>query len=233
MNHKTFVFVALIISLFFINSFLTFATGGRGYFMLGPSFVNIDKLNSRLESNNLPKFDNNLFSFGGGGHATIGKLIIGGEGHGLIARDVSNSNYTNSLSCGYGLFNLGYNFLSFDNFDFYGLLGFGGGGYELNIIEKNLPEFDELLKNPKRMVKLSNGGFVLAGEIGLDYIFDFGPKKEDVAAGILLGIRIGYTYAPFMSEWMVESSKITGGPDLPINGFFIRFLIGGGAKTKK
>lgn len=82
--------------------------GGAGYFMPGIQILSIGDLNSKLESKQYPKLSSSFTSFGGGGHAIIYNFVVGGEGHGLVGKDVSNNNYTINLSSGYGIFDLGY-----------------------------------------------------------------------------------------------------------------------------
>ncbi len=126
--------------------------GGKGYFMLGGNIIDIQNLNSRLETKGYPKFSDKFISLGGGGHSIIGKVIIGGEGHGLIKKEASNENYKSSLGVGYGFFDLGYIVFSTENLSLYPLLGLGGGGMSLKIMEKEThPSFDDVLNNPKKV----------------------------------------------------------------------------------
>lgn len=205
--------------------------GGRGYFMCGGSIVDIDALNSRLESKGYSTFSGNFFSFGGGGHAVINRLIIGGEGHALIGRGETSGNYENSLSAGYGCFDLGYILYSTGYLNVYPLLGLGGGGMSLNIMEKGAPSFDEILDDPRRSTEISTGGFLLNVALGTDYLLKLGGDGKE-EGGLVFGLRVGYTFTPIKSEWEMDATDISGGPEIGITGPYIHLMIGGGGISK-
>jgi len=167
--------------------------GGRGYFMFGGNIIDIKSLNSKLESKGYSKFSDNFISFGGGGHGIIGKVIIGGEGHGLAGRETTSGSYKTSIGAGYGFFNVGYLIYTTGAINIYPILGLGGGGIGVKIIEKGTPSFDEVLDNPKRSAELSTGGFLLNLALGADYLLKLG-EDEKGGGGLVFGLRIGYTY---------------------------------------
>ena len=140
--------------------------GGGGYFMVGQDLLNIDNLNSRFEDSGYHDFSGNFISLGGGGHGVHGRLIIGGEGHGLIGTEsyenvISEKKYDTSITAGFGFFNIGYEVFSTGNLGVYPLIGLGGGGLSIFITEKGVDTFDEVLEEPGRGSILSTGGFLL------------------------------------------------------------------------
>ena len=83
MINKTKLSLICLLVLFIIFSSMTFAQekakksgGGRGYFMIGWSMLDIDKLNAQLSSKGYTEFSNNFISIGGGGHGIVNKLIM-------------------------------------------------------------------------------------------------------------------------------------------------------------
>jgi hypothetical protein len=208
--------------------------GGMGYSMLGRSTIDIKDLNTKLESKGYSKISDNFFSVGGGGHGIINnRLIIGGEGHGLLGEEVTSGNYKNSLNIGYGFFDLGYIVYSIKDLRVYPLLGLGGGGMNLKIAEKLTSlSFDNVLDNPKRNVELSTSGFLLNLALGIDYLLKFG-EDEKGRAGMILGLRAGYTLSPFKGGWEMDEIEISGAPEIGITGPYIRLMIGGGEIGKK
>lgn len=206
--------------------------GGRGYFMCGGSIVDIDALNSRLEGKGYSEFSHNFFSIGGGGHAIINRVIIGGEGHALIGRGETSGNYENSLSAGYGFFDVGYIVYSTRYLNVYPLLGLGGGGVDLKIMERGAPSFDEVLDDPKRSANLSTGGFLLNVALGTDYLLKLGGDEEG-EGGLVFGLRVGYTFTPIKGEWEMNGTEISGGPEVGITGPYVHLMIGGGGVSKE
>lgn len=202
--------------------------GGRGYFMFGGSAIEIKDLNSRLEAQGYSKISDNFFSFGGGCHRIIGRVIIGGEGHRLIGKEVTSKNYKTSLEAGYGFFNLGYIVYSTEKLKVYPLVGLGGGRMTLNIVEKGTsPSFDDVLNNPRRGVELSTGSFLLNFALGADYLLRF-DKDEKGEGGLIFGLRLGYIFAPSRGDWKMGEVDIFGAPDASITGPYIRLMIGCG-----
>jgi hypothetical protein len=205
---------------------------GMGYFMFGTNIIDLGPLNSRLESKGYPKFSDNFFSLGGGGHGIINRVIIGGEGHALATRKTTSGSYKMSIGAGYGFFNLGYIVYKTKDLRVYPLLGLGGGGMDLQIMEKGSPSFDEILDNPKRSAKLSTDGFLFSLALGTDYLLKLG-RDEKGEGGLVFGLRIGYTFAPIKGDWSMDGIDISGGPQVGITGPYIHLMIGGGGSGKK
>jgi hypothetical protein len=110
----------------------------------------------------------------------------------------------------------------------YPLLGLGGGGMSLNIVERGTsPSFDEVLDDPKRDVELSTGGFLLNLALGTDYLLKLGGDEKEESC-FIFGLRTGYIFAPIKGNWEMDGVDISGGPDVGITGPYIRLMIGGG-----
>jgi len=232
--------VVVVVSTFFTNisegqERAKFAKGGggMGYSMFGRSTIDIGDLNEKLESKGYTKLSDSFFSVGGGGYGIINnRVIIGGEGHGLLGDEVTSGNYKNSLYIGYGFFNLGYIVYSVKDLRVYPLLGIGGGTMNLKIAEKVTSlSFNDILDNPKRKVELTTGGFLLNVAFGADYLLKL-SEDERGKAGFLLGLRAGYTFAPFTGNWNMDDIEISGAPEIGITGPYIRLLFGGGGFDK-
>ncbi len=206
--------------------------GGMGYFMAGGHILSISSLNTRLANRGYPKFSSTFTSFGGGGHAVISNFIIGGEGHGIIGSDQTNDKSTLSLSAGYGLVDFGYLMYSKGGLSVYPLVGFGGAGLSLNISQRQIPTFDEVLDSLKGHVELSTGSFLLHFAIGVDYLLSFG-KQEDSRGGLLIGLRIGATFTPVAGDWKFDEIKVANGPSVGINGVYLRLMFGGGGISRQ
>ncbi|MCX7957838.1 MAG: hypothetical protein N3B13_02195 [Deltaproteobacteria bacterium] len=234
MLRKT-VFMSLILS--FLSLTLTAEEakegGGMGYFMASWQSISLSGLNKELNINGLPEFSESQYAFGGGGHGIIGNFIIGGEGHGLSGESKSNNLYKVSVSGGYGLFDVGYIVFKKDGLILYPLLGIGGGGLNVTIKEKATYDFNEVMKNPKRGIDLSNGGFITAISLCADYLFSFG-KDKDGSGGLMIGLRGGFLLPMYKgSNWSYNEQEITNGPSADIKGFFFRLNIGGGGISEK
>ncbi|MCR4440364.1 MAG: hypothetical protein QHJ34_14015 [bacterium] len=209
--------------------------GGHGYFYIGSSMVDLDKLNATLKTSQYPEFSNRLFSMGGGGHAFFNRLVLGGQGQALISKStdvsVAGTPYKASLSAGIGFFDIGYLLTPRGNLKIYPMLGIGGGGLELAIEEKQPPSFEQILAHPNRSTRLSAGLFLVNLALGADCLVLTRQDKEGMG-GLVLGIEVGYTYTPFAGGWQADEVDISGGPDASLNGPYLRLKIGGGGKRR-
>ncbi|MBM4176006.1 MAG: hypothetical protein FJ213_07515 [Ignavibacteria bacterium] len=206
--------------------------GGRGFFMLGWSMMNLDELNTKLENRGYSKLSDNFISFGGIGYGMIGSILLGGHGNALSGKEIVSGVYKTSMSAAYGFFDLGYLLYSDGAINVYPLIGIGGGSMSLKIFENKILSFDEILDNPKRSVELSTGGFLINAALGADYLFQLG-EDERGKGGIAVGIRAGYIFAPLKGDWKMNEIEITGSPNLGITGPYIQFMIGGGGFSKR
>lgn len=189
--------------------------------------IDLEDFNERLDQRGYPTFSDDLFSFGGGGHAVINRVILGGEGHGFVTRETSSGGHKNSLACGYGFFDLGYVVYSAGGLDVYPLVGLGGGAISLKIVESGTPSFDDILDDPGRGAELVTGGFLLNVALGSDYLLTLGGD-ENGEGGLVFGLRVGYTFSPIKGDWQFEGTPVSGGPVLSITGPYIHLMIGGG-----
>jgi len=199
--------------------------GGAGYLMLGVNSTSISGLNESLMAGGYSAHPRRFFSLGGGGHAVIGRLILGGEGQTLAGREAGNPAYKTTLSGGFGLFNLGYVLCSGEDFMIYPLAGIGAGEIDLEIMERGTASFEEVLDNPGRGSKLATSGFLLNLAVGAEKIVRLGGGRR---GGLILGIRAGYIFAPVKGGWELDKLEIPGGPGISLQGPYLRLLIGAG-----
>ncbi|MDZ7293937.1 MAG: hypothetical protein ONB14_00775 [candidate division KSB1 bacterium] len=208
---------------------------GQGCFYIGASTVDVEKLNTSLRAFGYPELSDRVMSMGGGGHAFINRLVIGGQGHALISKSydviVRNVPYKTELTAGIGFFNVGYLLTPQSSLKVYPMFGIGGGGIELSITEKQPPAFEQILQQPNRSTHLSKAVLLVNVALGVDY-FIVTQRDEEGVGGLVLGFELGYNLCPVTSGWSAEEIEITGGPDVGIAGPYVRFKIGGGGKRK-
>lgn len=226
---KIFISLIMIITIFNVNGVSqNKRSGGMGFFATGYQVIDINKLNSRLKLFGLPQFDKNYVTLGGGGFGILNNFVVGGEGHGLVGSDLSNQFYQTNLTAGYGLFDMGYLIHYSDGLKIFPVVGFGGGGIDLRINEKNIVDFDQVLNNPKKGSILSIAGLMLNFGLNLFYKLNLGGDDEK-AGGLSFGLSLGYTHFLQLGNWSLFDTEIAGGPNVGLTGFYIRFTLGGGS----
>lgn len=227
--HKILTTLFLIFTILSVNGISKDKkSGGMGFFATGYQMIDIKELNSRLKLFGLPQFDKSYVSLGGGGFGILNNFVIGGEGHGLVGSDLSNQSYQTNLTAGYGLFDMGYLIYSSNGLKIFPIIGFGGGGIDLRINEKNLVDFDQVLNNPKKGSVLSVAGLMLNFGLNLFYNLNLSGDEERLG-GLSFGLNLGYTHFLQLGNWSLFETEIAGGPKVGLSGFYIRFTIGGGS----
>lgn len=204
-------------------------SGGRGFFQAGLLRLDVDDMNAALAGAGFPTLDRGTVTLGGGGYATRGRFVIGGEGHGLLSDDQpsADGSVQVGLDGGYGLFKVGYLAYSESGLDVYPMVGIGGGGLNVSIVERSAPTFDDVLANPQRSSRLSTGMFLLDLSLAADYRFTR-RSEEGRSGGLLVGLQAGYVFAPGSTDWTLDDiNGVAGGPDLGIQGLYIRLSLGG------
>jgi hypothetical protein len=205
--------------------------GGKGYFAIGWSALDLGPLNDVLQANGYRRFTEDFLSLGGGGYGVLGRFVIGGQGHGYLGegRDVAlgGQNFRSEVSAGMGFVDLGWVLWSSNGWALTPLVGLGGGGLTLQIDALSAPTFGEVLAQPGHRSKLSTGGFL----IDLGASFDFLLRRDDGErrSGPLFGLRAGWVLSPIEGGWELEGRDIAGGPDLGVSGPYVRILLGGGS----
>jgi len=206
--------------------------GGKGYFMIGWTGLELDDLNRSLNAQGYPGFAKDYLTIGGGGHAVIGRLVLGGHGHAYLGSDESVNlggiNYNTSLDGGAGFFDMGVLAWTHHAFSVTPMVGLGGGGYEIEINERSAPTFDDVLRDPGRSARVSNGAFLIDTSAQFDFIITGDRHHHRGRGGILVGIRAGWVFAPWVGNWQLDNTEIAGGPDVAPTGPYVRFLLGGG-----
>jgi hypothetical protein len=200
--------------------------GGGGFFAIGVHAADLSPLNGRLQRAGYPTFSSQLLSVGGGGYGLVaGTLIVGGEGYGLIAPSQRYRGREVSVGGGYGLFTIGYQFRPASALRVHPLIGIGGGGFELNIGSASGGPFNDVLDNPGRGATLETGSVLLSVGGGLEYRF-----RHSGDGGLKVGIRAGYLLSPYEEDWRVDGRRLSNAPGAPLQGPFVRVLLGGWGK---
>lgn len=202
---------------------------GRGSFQFGYLDLDVEAINGSLDAAGLPGFDSGVLTLGGAGYGAKGPVLIGGEGHAILGgkKTTSDGAFEVSLGGGYGLFRLGYLVVETEAFDLYPRLGIGGGRVSVNVKGRSAPLFDDVLQDPGRSSALTSGMFLLDFGLGADYRFRI-ESDEDEFGGLLIGLQAGYLLAPGSPTWTLDGiNSVAGGPELLIQGLYIRVSIGG------
>lgn len=204
---------------------------GKGFFSLGWQRLDLGDLNPRLQAAGYPSFSEDFLALGGSGYTVRQRVIIGGEGHGLLgpAEITADGEFRTRISGGYGMFNLGYALVSGPRAALFPAVGVGAGGVVLEILDRAAPSFDDLLLNPGRGVRITTGGLLLDTSAGLTYrLTERTTRRRGGTGGLAVGVRAGYTFAPFTTQWRTDlGNDVAGGPDVPIQGAYVRVMLGG------
>lgn len=208
--------------------------GGLGYFSVGFTRIKPANLNSELQKAGFGAFPSGYITFGGGGHAIIGNFIIGGEGQsmssGTKVSDNAGKPLESGLDAGYGFLNIGYVAVAKKSLLLYPMVGLGGGGMQLKQSDAaQAGNFNSILQDHRRSVVIDNGGFLLNFQLAADFVLNGNEKGR---GGLLAGLHAGYIYAPVKWNWTWDGAGLAAGPDVNLDGLYIRFTLGAGGYSR-
>ena len=206
------------------------ARGGAGYFLMGGTRPDLGSLNTVLTRSGYPGLPASYITVGGGGHAFIGRLALGGEVHRLAARGNASPDWNTSLSGSCGFFDIGLTLHSGMDFAVYPLFGIGAGSMTLKIASRGPASFGDVLEAPGRGSHLQKSGFLMQIALGADRWL--GPVRSGRRSGFFVGLRAGYVFAPGGGSWELEGIEAAGGPRAGWTGPYIRIIIGAGGRAQ-
>lgn len=209
---------------------------GFGSFLIGAGVFDLSSLNHRLAANGYEQVKGAMTVIGGEGHAVLRNgFVIGGRGAAILGPSGDGPSGTRThFNGGFGLFDVGFALVHTRTVLFTVLGGIGGYGLSFDIGEDAGATFDAVLKNPKRGVSLSHGGFLTSLGLGMDGRVPLGKPERGHEGFFSLGARIGGLYGPSLGEWgLPQGADATGGPDAALAGLYAMLAIGfGGAPAE-
>lgn len=203
---------------------------GWGHAFLGYRTLDLEETNGRLGAAGFPELDDVFVTVGGGGFGTRGRFLLGVEGFAMLSNEATTADGAHrvDLSGGYGLLRAGYLVRSDRDLDLYPAVGVGGGALLLGLVERSSPTFGEVLEDPARSSRLSSTMLLLDLSVSANYRIRVQGREPEGGGGPLLGIQVGWTFAPGTSSWELDGlNDVAGGPDLDVAGGYVRVTVGG------
>jgi len=107
-------------------------------------------------------------------------------------------------------------------------MGCWGGALGIKIAERSVPTFEDVLASPGRSSSLSMGMFLMDASIEANYRIDVANEEEGRRGGFLVGLQVGYAFAPGETSWRLdEINGVAAGPQFQIEGLHVRVSLGG------
>jgi hypothetical protein len=198
---------------------------GKLFLGFGGTLFDAQNLNSGLKSSGLPEVHNEYFQFGGAYSFIQNRVITELEYYQTLNRSQSLSDFSSSLSLLNTFINFGYVLLDTKVVQLYPVAGLGYGRIGLSIIEEGEYSFYNFLSTPNNVRVIERNLFVGNAGLGLDFIFR-NEDEEKKRIGVVFGIRGGVTYTISAGNWKATDIEFTDGPDMGLNGFYLRVVLG-------
>lgn len=205
------------------------AQDARGGFVgVGTHSSDVSELNTRLAAAGYPEFSDNFLSFSGGFNWWTRKLVWSIDGHGLFQPMESNATHDTRLTAAYGLLSVGVPIRPSRQSYVYPMISIGGGGGQLSMQARSDVSFDELLANPGRTADVTNTSLLFGPRLGMHFFIPLGHNNA-ARRGMIIGLRGGYLFSAFETEWSEVDNleTVSGGPKLNLAGPHIMVVIGG------
>lgn len=190
--------------------------GGRLFFSAGVQTTDIDELNALLSSEGLPTLDDRHVTLGVGVDRRSGPWLLGAEAVMLQAEEESGDAFERSLDGRYAVLQAGYVVPLAAGVRIYPLAGVGLSDLDFTTSQEGSVPFDDLLEGPGPGSQVTTGGLVLQPGLGVDL----------VGTGFTVGLRGGWTFAPGEADWEAADVDVEDGPDVGMEGLFLRASIG-------
>jgi hypothetical protein len=190
---------------------------------IGVYDVNLDDLNSRLNSSGISGFDPTAFNLSFGRHIEIKRLMLEGECSGLAWGENIDNGMRTSLYAANIKGHLGVNLLPNDGrISLTPHAGMGGGINGLRICSDK-KTLNQAIENSDPDVTIWQGSFLLQVGLAADYVL----ASHDGQKGFVVGIRAGYQFAPVLTPWYSDDIPISDMPDMRQQGVFAKLVLGG------
>ncbi|MDP8225580.1 MAG: hypothetical protein P9L99_19625 [Candidatus Lernaella stagnicola] len=203
----------------------------RFFFGLGGGHTMLSELNADMDDAGYNEFPG---GFGAGSFGFIGnynRWMFGTHGISFSLAPIEDKaeNWTAAAEGSFGVAQFGYAVLHQGGWQLYPLIGLGLGNATLRIYDDTDTDFDEVLRDPRRMSSIKTGFFLVNAEFGFDYRFNMVQNTHgDRSQGLVLGGRLGYAYTPINRDWSMGDTQVDDAPLLGINGPYLQFVIGWG-----
>lgn len=201
------------------------------YLMAGAQRIQTGALNRDLAARSQPGFDRTFASLGGGVELSLGHVLLGLEGAGLVERRAESVEFERTLAGGYGLANVGYAVVDSRHVRLYPMAGIGVGGVTFGSRRQGVPAFGDLLDSPDWAARLTGVEMVLQAAVGADYVLWSGERKGK-RRHVSMGVRAGYTFAPAVGGWRLDGTRVVGGPAVRIEGAYVRLAVAFGGQPR-
>jgi len=206
------------------------ARDGAAFLSVGWQRMDLGELNLRLTAAGYPTFDEQRLTLGGGAYSFRDRVVLGAEGHAVVGpgETTLDGNHRTRLTGGIGTVHLGYTVVRTPRLRIHPMIGLGGAGATLDIVDRTAPSFDDVLAQPGRNARLVSGSLILDASVGSTIRLTDSVRPRGGRGGLALGVRAGHGFAPFAGEWRMESGNdVAGGPEVTLAGPYVRVMVGG------
>ena len=196
-------------------------------FSFGTYVSNISEMNSELGANGIAETPEWFYSIGLISKRSIKEnIFLELDGNVLIGKEAGNSLYKSSLLGSKVVAGMSY-LRQGNSIDCFPTIGVGVGFTRLHIADNSSSEysFDEALSNPEKELSALNSSLLIDIGFSMEYKI---KRSQNKGKGFRIGAKIGYQFAPLVSEWNMGENELAGGPDVGINGYYLKMTIGKG-----
>ncbi len=193
------------------------------YFAVGGARPDVEDMNDFLDNEGFPEVSENGLIIGFGSNGFFRRFVTGLQFNGVWMDKGEEANMITRLTGIYGLISAGVNVLPLQNRPkLYPILDFGPGLLKFVVRDEEIP-FDDAIDTPIQTRSFWQGGLLLGGGVGFDYVLPFEKKGKNMA----FGLRAGYVYDPTdRNSWQLHGTDVEDGPEASFTGPYVRLILG-------
>jgi hypothetical protein len=202
--------------------------GGLGFYYPGVQFTMPTSLGDILPAASYPEAGFGPISHAGGGFVVLKNFLLGAEGGEYTGGQYTQAGRQVDLNGEFGGFRIGYIALHENTWFAYPFGFYGESSMDIYIHgTENEASFSGILAEPAISSRLRCESSVVS--VGAGFVYSVaGARDQNAFSGFMVGIEAGYQFPVSKASWTYDNGRITDGPEMDFQGFFVRLAIGGG-----
>lgn len=200
---------------------------GTFYMSGGVAFLDMDALNNRLLRSGYSKWDSPSVPMGLGFFMRTGRLVAGGEMNKLLSSsfEAQRDDFRMDVKSWYWSLNYGYDVVQWKGLSVYPLLSIGASHTDIWLSKEEGTSFNEALVSPGQGTHMRQDSLILKAELGIDYRFEL-KERATKTTYFSFGLRGGYLFSAYNSNWSTASAEVHNGPSRGLNGPVVQLMLG-------
>lgn len=197
---------------------------------VGVVSISAVEFNRQLKASSLPMQPSVGLTVGYGAYAMFGPVLVGANGHAMLARTTVEQGWRSKAGGGYGLVDLGYAIVKRSTMMLAVMGGVGGSSVTTRLQQQGTREFADVLSQPA--ISLDLAAHTWNWHSGVKA--ELRRSRQGMDAARLLSIEAGYIgRIGTRTTWRTDVDAVRNGPAASLGGLYLRVSLGSAIKARR